>query len=377
MITYGIRDLHLHDDDQPYLYTHAKEAVLTAVADEALAEPDANFVLAGDAFDLTGMTPPLRGVRDFFERTLPAERVAEALYAAGTPRDAGSRMLALAARFPRTFASLGRLAQAGRLVIVPGDHDWEGAWDAHGRHALAQILGVPERALPVQETYCVDGLWVRGQGPGVPQPGSATQRGQIMAGALFRVLMPALRLLGLPEPMVQAIPAVRPEERVIDGIEAVLPQEESDALLRALTQLLWDNGYFVGLGRAEVWLALRALPGVLTAQHMREHLGDHGELHAVFGAQLTALDETRYAGRGKRVQLMQRGGEGEAARPVNLGSWVDHVRGLLPAELARRERALPILRAADGEVVVYDLAPFERTPGLLIDAPRLVEMTLG
>ena len=135
MAIYCVSDLHLHDDEQPFLFTADKERVLAALCDEVLRDGDSQLVLAGDFLDLTGMNPPDKGVREFFVRTLPASRVDDAVATAGVVRDAATRVHAVAARFPAAFAAIGKLAQAGRLVFVPGNHDWEAAYDARGRQA--------------------------------------------------------------------------------------------------------------------------------------------------------------------------------------------------------------------------------------------------
>src|SRR5580658_3796966 len=70
MSVYCVSDLHLHSEDQPFLFTPRKEAIFAHVAGEVAAR-GAEMVLAGDIFDLTGMTPPPEGLGAFFIEALP------------------------------------------------------------------------------------------------------------------------------------------------------------------------------------------------------------------------------------------------------------------------------------------------------------------
>jgi UDP-2,3-diacylglucosamine pyrophosphatase LpxH len=386
MAIYCVSDLHLHDDDQPYLFTTDKEAVLVALADEVLRDGDSNFVLAGDFLDLTGMNPPVSGVRDFFEKTLPAERIGQALELAGPVRDAATRVKSVAARFAAAFAALGRLARAGRLIFVPGNHDWEAGYDPGGRQAFATALGVTEEQLPVKDDYAVDGIWIGAHGhdfdPSNMTSSGVVNRGQVITAALYRVLMPALRILGMPEAMVAAIPAVRPEENIVDGIEAALPQKDSDACLRALVQLLYDNGYFQGLVRAEVWTALRLFPGVLTARRVRENLANDSDMKDVFRRSVADLldgKDPRYGGKKTKLVVLGHTHEFdyETGRYVNLGTWIDHVPNLSAPALAAPEYSLPVLRVDGDSVVVHDLRPLIARPGKIDTAPKMAAFVVG
>ncbi len=380
MAIYCVSDLHLHDDDQPYLFTTAKETVLAAMCAEILADGDSQLVLAGDFLDLTGMNPPDKGVRDFFAKTLPPDRVDEAATTASVVRDAATRVRAVAARFAAAFAALGRLAQAGRLVFMPGNHDWEAGYDAGGKAAFAAALGVTEAQLAVKDDYYVDGIWIGAHGhdfdPSNMTSGGVVNRGQIITAALYHVLMPALRILGMPQAMVAAIPAVRPEENIVDGIEAVLRQQESDACLRALVQLLYDNGYFHGLARAEVWTALHLLPGVLSAKRVRDSLANDTDMKDVFRqsvASLLAGKDQRYAAKKTKLVVLGHTHEFdyELGRYVNLGTWIDHVPDLSAASLAAPDYSLPLLRVDGSSVVVHDLRALIAQPGPLANAPKM------
>lgn len=380
MAIYCVSDLHLHDDDQPYLFTADKERVLAAMCEEVLRDGDSQLVLAGDFLDLTGMNPPDKGVRDFFVQTLPKGRVDDAVATAGVVRDAATRVNAVAARFPLAFAALGRLAQAGRLVFMPGNHDWEAGYDPQGRQAFAATLGVGPAQLAVKDDYYVDGVWIGAHGhdfdPSNTTSGGVVNRGQIITAALYHVLMPALRILGMPEAMVAAIPAVRPEENMVDGIELALPQKDSEACLRALVQLLYDNGYFHGLARAEVWTALHLAPGVLSAARVREQLANDSDMKDVFRQSVAGLLEgkdERYAD--KKTKLVVLGHTHEfdyqLGRYVNLGTWIDHVPDLSAEALASPDYSLPLLRVDGSAVVVHDLRPLVARPGPIDGAPRM------
>ncbi|HEX4459704.1 MAG TPA: hypothetical protein VIA18_17120 [Polyangia bacterium] len=380
MAIYCVSDLHLHDDDQPYLFTADKERVLAAMCDEVLRDGDSQLVLAGDFLDLTGMNPPDKGVHEFFAKTLPPDRVDAAVATAGAVRDAATRVQAVAARFPAAFAAFAKLAQAGRLVFMPGNHDWEVGYDPRGRQAFAAALGVTEAQLAVKDDYYVDGIWIGAHGhdfdPSNKTSGGVVNRGQIITAALYHVIMPALRILGMPESMVAAIPAVRPEENIVDGIELALPQRESDAFLRALVQLLYDNGYFHGLARAEAWTALHVAPGVLTAERLRESLANDSDMKEVFRQSVAGLldgRDQRYADKKTKLVVLGHTHEFdyELGRYVHLGTWIDHVPDLSAKSLSAPDYSLPLLRVDGNSVVVHDLYALIARPGPIDTAPRM------
>src|SRR5262245_56025832 len=101
MPAYCLSDLHLHDDEQPYLFTRDKERVFVQLAAEA-DRAGGTILFGGDVLDLTGMQPPERGLRRFYDAVLgpgarpPHER----------SRSIGDRVAAVAARFPDFFAAL-------------------------------------------------------------------------------------------------------------------------------------------------------------------------------------------------------------------------------------------------------------------------------
>jgi hypothetical protein len=364
LVIFSVSDLHLHDDPQPYMYTPAKERVLCAVARAVLDEPEAVLVLSGDVLDLTGMNPPLHGVREFFAATLPAARVDEALAAAGKPRDAAERVRAVAAKFVATFDALGELARAGRLQFIPGNHDWEAHCTDGGRHELALALGITPRELPVHPEYYVGGIWVGAHGhhfdPSNQTLASFTNPGQVITAILYKALAPALRILGMPEEQLVAIPAVRPEENIVDGIREAVGDGEAAIVLRALVRLLYDNGYFSGVARAEVWAALHVTPHLLTPDRVRARLADDTDIKTRFAAIADDIVHGRIAGfphPHTRMVVFGHTHEWDFADGsyVNTGTWIDHVDGLTKAALARPDRTLPLLRIEGDDVALYDV----------------------
>ena len=142
MPTYFLSDLHLHDAEQRYLFSAEKESAFVCLAKE-IHERAGEMVLAGDIFDLTGMTPPLRGLDLFFAEVLPpeAQRRPEVIRAS-VHRSIPEMLEALKASFPRFFEALSGLARERRVTFMPGNHDCV-LKTLEGRQALDQMIGVP------------------------------------------------------------------------------------------------------------------------------------------------------------------------------------------------------------------------------------------
>src|SRR5579863_2713815 len=138
MRQYITSDLHLHDDDQPFLFTDAKETIFVQMAEEIRAG-GSELILAGDVLDLTGLQPPAKGLDEFFAKVLPPEI---AVPVRVPMRSVTARVRAVQERFPLFFRALQPLAKEGRLHIIPGNHDFELTTD-EGRCALATALEIP------------------------------------------------------------------------------------------------------------------------------------------------------------------------------------------------------------------------------------------
>src|SRR5258708_22561166 len=95
-LLYALSDLHLQAPIEPFLFTRLKETIFGKVAAEAF-EQGATLLLAGDVFDLTGMTPPPHGLGAFFKQI--GLTVATALELPDVP----GQLTALQDTFPAVF----------------------------------------------------------------------------------------------------------------------------------------------------------------------------------------------------------------------------------------------------------------------------------
>ncbi len=356
MKLYALSDLHLQADPQPFLFTDAKQAVFVRVADEALAA-DATLLLAGDVFDLTGMTQPRVGLDEFF-RTL---RVGVPLLP--THADAGAQVRALKARFPEFFAALARLAEKDRLWIIPGNHDF-GVLSADGKTALAAALGVSTDRLRFEATVRVGRTLFAQHGHAVDPSNSSADcslnRGSIITAVLYHAVTPALRELGVCDDVAYAVPCVRPEEKIVAGLTAHLGESRARKLLLALVNLLRVNGYFTGFDASKMWLASRLFTFLVTPERVQAALADDTKLAEQIRDYANAIADGKAAtdppGAAPSIVVMGHTHELDCTqrRYVNLGTWIDHVGGLGEADLARVDRSLPVLVIDDDGARLYD-----------------------
>lgn len=365
---YALSDLHLQAPIEPFLFTEAKEAIFVRVAAEA-HDAGARLLLGGDAFDLTGMTRPPNGLRAFFEDLglAPAARPAH--------HGVASQLAALQQAFPALFESLRPLAAKHRLHFIAGNHDCAIASEA-GRAALGSALGVDPGDVSVSRTLRHEDILFACHGNEFDESNSTEQGclnpGAVMAAALYHAVIPALDLLGF-EQVAHAVPAVRPEENIVLGLEHYLGAERAAAMLRALVALLLANGYFSGWSRAQAWLTIRALPWLVSTARVRKVLADDTDLKTVVRDRaVEMLDGRGVAASGgppPSTVVMGHTHELDATdRYVNLGTWIDHVRGLAPADIVCVERALPVLVATGSSASLHDC---QGLSGTVADAPLL------
>ena len=65
MALYVLSDLHLDESGESHLFRDERQGAALAPLCERVAREDAELVLLGDTFELTGMTPPARGSINF------------------------------------------------------------------------------------------------------------------------------------------------------------------------------------------------------------------------------------------------------------------------------------------------------------------------
>jgi UDP-2,3-diacylglucosamine pyrophosphatase LpxH len=241
-VLYALSDLHLQTPIEPFLFTRLKETIFVKVAAEAF-EQGATLLLAGDVFDLTGMTPPPHGLRKFFKNV--------GLNVATAPElaDVRDQLAALQATFPAFFEGVKPLAEERRLRFIPGNHDWA-IGSRVGADALAAVLGVDSSDLNLSRTYRTGDILFACHGNQYDASNRTNtgswNRGAAITAALYRALIPTLDEMGFRN-LGDAVPAVRPEENVVDGLEEHVGKARTRRLLLALVELLLQNGYFTGL----------------------------------------------------------------------------------------------------------------------------------
>ena len=370
MATYAISDLHLHDEDQPFLFTAAKEAVFARLADEVM-RGQGELIIAGDFIDFTGMENPPNGHAQFFEEVftgadLKHPAIRQALLESGWE----TKLRQVALRFPMLTEKLGGLARARRLTILPGNHDCR-FLERGAQGALARAIGAAEGDVRWKTRERVGNTLFAEHGhafdPMNRTDGSCRNRGTAITSALYKALMPALTAFGVPERAVFAIPAVRPEENVVFGIQHYLSVEHTDRLVAAFVRLIVRNGYFTGWRRL-LFLPLRHpvpwlssyMNGFLKPERLVAALKDDSglavEVHRRAEAHRLTFDPPpRLVVLGHTHQLDQ------SRHYLNLGTWIDHVDGIEPHDLSKVDVSLPVLKLDnDGRCEVYDARELPR-----------------
>jgi UDP-2,3-diacylglucosamine pyrophosphatase LpxH len=342
-ILYALSDLHLQAPVEPFLFTKEKEDIFVRVASEA-DEAGATLLLAGDVFDLTGMTPPPKGLARFFRSAgVPAPPAPLAV-------DPSAQIERLKETFTDFFRCLRPLATQQRLRFLPGNHDCSMATSA-GRQALAGAIGIAVDQLLMTVDFDYGGYFFACHGNQFDKSNltdaGGGNTGSVITAALYHAVIPALDKKGFRQ-LGDAVPAVRPEENIVDGLEAHLGIKATGQLLLAFVELLLDNGYFKGLDEAKVWLATHMIPFLVTPADVRKALADDTDLkkvtreHAL--AILAGTEPAATPGAKPEVVVMGHTHELDGTESyVNLGTWIDHVRGLSPDDIACVDRSLPVL----------------------------------
>jgi len=354
---YIASDFHIHDDDPPRLYTRAKEALFLRVVDDVV-QTKATLLLAGDILDLTGMQPPAKGLAEFFAAAAPGRPLA-----ISPQRTVSERVCAAAARFPETFAALGGLARTGRLWLMPGNHDC-GIDDPSAVVELAQAMGIDAVDLVFRATFRIDDFFFAAHGNQFDSSnqtnGNCSNAGMVIAASLYHALGPALQALDVDAAAIAAIPCVRPEENVVSGLVHYLGDAAANRVLLAFVKLLEENNYFHDWSAITTWVGVHLFPGSITRERVRAALKDDSEVAAMAksGAEKILAGHALIP-RGHalpKVVVLGHTHELDASPSyVNLGTWIDHVRGLLPAELAAVDRTLPVLIVEGEAATLHDV----------------------
>jgi UDP-2,3-diacylglucosamine pyrophosphatase LpxH len=361
-----VSDLHLLDRNEKFLFNHEKEVAFCKLVDNILNE-DGRLVLNGDIFDFTGMTPCQHGNIEFFDEIVPKEMQDQALIRKNLKfRTTGELLEDIKKIFPKFFKALAFLAQENRLIYVPGNHDC----DFHNpnlQKTLTDVLGLSSDKIHWTGQYRVGKDLVVTHGNQFDPPnvtrGTCLNPGYIFTSALYTAVMPALSMLGVGPNVIAAIPAVRPEENVVMDLKHFLSEKDLQRVLLALTRLLYRNGYFKGVRSLPGWFLTHNVPWVtqlfqsmVTTERVQALLPKDEKLMA--GARAGAhkiyreLHRTGLVSDKATIVLGHTHELDRAPNYVNLGTWIDHLRGLDPEEIAAPEISLPFLKVSGEEAIV-------------------------
>ena len=195
--------------------------------------------------------------------------------------------------------------------------------------------------------------------------------GTAITSALYKALMPALRVFGLPENIVYSIPAVRPEEIVMHGIEQYLGEANARQLVAAFVGLIAKNGYFPWWKQVLLLPVRHRIPAIsnyfrafLTPERLRRTLPDESLLKISVRKQAEAM-RLQLSPEARTVVLGHTHVLDATDHYLNLGTWIDHMTGISLDHLEMRDISLPVLRLeSNGDCDVYDARE-------LIHEPRL------
>jgi UDP-2,3-diacylglucosamine pyrophosphatase LpxH len=233
---YVISDLHLDGERESLLFHDERQGVGLASLCERIARENAELVLLGDIFELTGMTPPDRGLERFFKKL--------DVQLEPPPRRPISALISAVARaHPRALDALARLSERCRVTIVPGNHDYQ-LGTAEGGEALGSfglrcavarsvVCTVACRTVVLQHGHEHD------KGNAEPSRG-----GEVMTQALHQAVIPFLRAHGAQRNVRMdpgRLVALRPEEAVISVLERWLDPKSFRRFFRAFLRLLAVN----------------------------------------------------------------------------------------------------------------------------------------
>ncbi|GEJ58997.1 hypothetical protein [Anaeromyxobacter diazotrophicus] len=371
---YVVSDLHLDEDDGSRLFRDDVQGAPLAALCRRAVEERAELVLLGDSFDLTSMMPPPRGLPRF-------ARAMRVPLQPPPPRTLGDLLQAIRRSNPESMTALARVAQAGALTLVPGNHDHLLA-DRRAAEPLASVgLGAarversPVRALAGRTVVLQHG---HAFDPSNARPGG---EGEVMTRVLHQALVPYLQHHGARRHVrmsADRIIALRPEEIVVPVLQRWLEPADFDRLFRALVRLLADNG---AVPRPVAWIR-RAL----SAERVRKRILEQDALWQRAGrAALAAVAGKRRLPHGApEPDVLVLGHthvldwavlEGRRRRPdrlyVNLGTWTQRAYDASSPP----DASLPVLRLG-GErgrlaATLHDLAGGEaELQRFELEAPR-------
>lgn len=347
MALWVVSDLHLAGAPVlPMFHEERQGAAIAELCARVAAEPDGELVLLGDAFDLTAMTPPDRGLSRF-GRTVGAP-----LADGGSPSPI-EHCAATRERHGRTLQAIADLAAKRRVTVVPGNHDHalgseqgRAALDAAGLERVhlepRVVRTIADRTVVLLHGHELD-----------PDNDEPVKSGETLTRVLHHAIVPMVSTVSRRS-NVRVDPArliaLRPEERMVPVLQRWLSPREFERFVSALLDLMVDLG---ALSRIEAWLA--------TPERVREKLDDADDLWERTGAAARELlrgDKKLPRGQGRELRpdvlvlghthvpdwAVDAGEDDHAPERLyaNLGSWTDRATDAV----GPFDDTLPMLRIA-------------------------------
>ncbi len=323
------------------------------------------LIIAGDFIDFTGMAKPVFGHREFFEELFPASALTHPeILEALAFTDPHQQLSKIRSRFSGLTSALSELAHARKLVLVPGNHDCCFR-DVALRREIESWLEVDESSIEWSQEVRVGDTAHIEHGHQFDPSNRTDQhcysRGVAITSSLYNAMMPALRIFGVPREIVSAVPAVRPEEIVIHGIQHHLGERDARRLIQAFVALITRNGYFHGWKRALLTPLLHRVPVMtdwmrdyLTPDHFLAAMPNESGLrkHVQLGGERLQASIKPPV---KKVILGHTHEMDESPTYMNLGTWIDHLTGMSLEKLEAVDGSLPVLKVDEtGGINLYD-----------------------
>ncbi len=360
MTTFVISDLHLMDRQEPFLFNTEKELAFAHLCQEMKSSD--RLILAGDIFDLTGMTPCRHGQLEFFQEVVAPELQDPVLIQKCSEIRSTEDLIASTEKmFPLFFSWLRKLARNHQLTYIPGNHDCD-FLQAEGRQALQKVLGVSADDIQWSLTTLVENQLAVIHGNQFDTANRTDQGcqnpGFIFTSGLYHAVLPALKMLGVDPLMIAALPAVRPEEESVTGMQLYLSPENLKKVLLGFARLLQKNGFFSGSAAVPSWFLSHSFP--FLSSLIREKITPK-RVRAILPKEANIIRQARVGSEKLLAELIRNNPQlqdavivsghthelDSTARYVNLGTWIDHIDGLTPAQIEKADRNLPVLASAN------------------------------
>lgn len=343
------------DREEVFLFNAEKEKAFVFLCQSL--KPEDQLVLAGDIFDLTGMTPCRFGQKEFFNEVVPLEKQDPQLIRFSSELRSTLDLLTSTKKvFPDFFYCLQQLAIQRQLLIIPGNHDCDFLQD-EGQKTLAQVIGVDESAIQWKDTLLLEKNLILVHGNQF-DPANRTDHGCHNPGftftsALYHAVLPALKMLGVHPLILSALPAVRPEEESVVGIQHYLNKQQCQRLLIGLARLLQRNGFFFGRAAIPSWFLNHSVPffsqfilNQITPERVRSVLPKEADVmrRTRIGCEklLTEIQTTNSEFKNAMIVAGHTHEMDLTTNYVNLGTWIDHIDGLSPSAIKKADSTLPV-----------------------------------